>query len=73
MSEKDIESIHVIDRKNAIWVNVDRSERVILICEEGIHGERESVWVRPEDVASLIDALQKASRSLPHSPVDPGE
>lgn len=69
MSEVNIESIHVTDRKNALWVNVDRSERVILICEEDMHGEIERVAVRPEDVVSLIDALQRASGALPHFPV----
>lgn len=63
--EKDRpESIPVTQRKNAVWVNLDPESGRALICEEGQHGEIDSVWIFQGDIDALVEALYQAKAKL---------
>ena len=57
------ETIHVVERRNAIWVNIFREERSAVIVEER-EQIFEGVQVGLDDIAGLISALEEAAEIL---------
>lgn len=65
--EKRKETIDVVARRDAVWVNVFPDEGTIAIVQEDTFGETEAVQVELCDIRNLISALEEAETVLSDS------